>query len=285
MRNLRKILMICLLVVVTISFCACSSVRTMTVTNADGTIDELVYISLDTQAIIDAGYDNLDIESMQTDITTTAMREASNIVDNFKQSIDDLLAFNFTMDFKTRTDLLNIRDGLEVVTSSWQDNTYVIGLRFSDINVYRYYYNITEEAEVQPTNEEHFLYTKVIYSGLNMYVNYSDLYLKLNQEFSAKYPEFIDSSSNELLYTYVTDLRREHSDADYVTYMDGKYYHTWIVDGNNLGEEITLYYNIANRGNCILLCIGISILVCGALLIIGLIVDKHKKKKQIIIEE
>lgn len=285
MRNLRKILMICLLVVVTISFCACSSVRTMTVTNADGTIDELVYISLDTQALIDAGYDNLDIESMQTDITTTAMREASNIVDNFKQSIDDLLAFNFTMDFKTRTDLLNIRDGLEVVTSSWQDNTYVIGLRFSDINVYRYYYNITEEAEVQPTNEEHFLYTKVIYSGLNLYVNYSDLYLRLNQEFSAKYPEFIDSSSNELLYTYVTDFRREHSDADYVTYMDGKYYHTWIVDGNNLGEEITLYYNIANRGNCILLCIGISILVCGVLLIIGLIVDKHKKKKQIAIEE
>ena len=284
MRNLRKILMICLLVVVTISFCACSSVRTMTVTNADGTIDELVYISLDTQALIDAGYDNLDIESMQTDITTTAMREASNIVDNFKQSIDDLLAFNFTMDFKTRTDLLNIRDGLEVVTSSWQDNTYVIGLRFSDINVYRYYYNITEEAEVQPTNEEHFLYTKVIYSGLNMYVNYSDLYLKLNQEFSAKYPEFIENE-NELLYTYVTESRREHSDADFVTRLDGNYYHTWIVDGDNLGNEITLYYNIANRGNCILLCIGISIVVCGVLLIIGLIVDKHKKKKQIIIEE
>ena len=284
MRNLRKILMICLLVVVTISFCACSSVRTMTVTNADGTIDELVYISLDTQALIDAGYDNLDIESMQTDITTTAMREASNIVDNFKQSIDDLLAFNFTMDFKTRTDLLNIRDGLEVVTSSWQDNTYVIGLRFSDINVYRYYYNITEEAEVQPTNEEHFLYTKVIYSGLNMYVNYSDLYLRLNQEFSAKYPEFIENE-NELLYTYVTESRREHSDADFITKLDGNYYHTWIVDGNNLGEEITLYYNIANRGNCILLCIGISILVCGVLLIIGVIVDKHKKKKQIIIEE
>lgn len=284
MRNLRKILMICLLVVVTISFCACSSVRTMTITNADGTIDELVYISLDTQALIDAGYNNLDIESMQTDITTTAMREASNIVDNFKQSIDDLLAFNFTMDFKTRTDLLNIRDGLEVVTSSWQDNTYVIGLRFSDINVYRYYYNITEEAEVQPTNEEHFLYTKVIYSGLNLYVNYSDLYLKLNQEFSAKYPEFIENE-NELLYTYVTESRREHSDADFVTRLDGNYYHTWIVDGDNLGEEITLYYNIANRGNCILLCIGISILVCGVLLIIGLIVDKHKKKKQITIEE
>ena len=284
MRNLRKILMICLLVVVTISFCACSSVRTMTVTNTDGTIDELVYISLDTQAIIDAGYDNLDIESMQTDITTTAMREASNIVDNFKQSIDDLLAFNFTMDFKTRTDLLNIRDGLEVVTSSWQDNTYVIGLRFSDINVYRYYYNITEEAEVQPINEEHFLYTKVIYSGLNLYVNYSDLYLRLNQEFSAKYPEFIENE-NELLYTYVTESRREHSDADFVTRLDGNYYHTWIVDGNNLAEPITLYYNIANRGNCILICIGISILVCGVLLIIGVIVDKHKKKKQIIIEE
>lgn len=284
MRNLRKILMICLLVVVTISFCACSSVRTMTVTNTDGTIDELVYISLDTQAIIDAGYNNLDIEIMQTDITTTAMREASNIVDNFKQSIDDLLAFNFTMDFKTRTDLLNIRDGLEVVTSSWQDNTYVIGLRFSDINVYRYYYNITEEAEVQPTNEEHFLYTKVIYSGLNLYVNYSDLYFRLNQEFSAKYPEFIENE-NELLYTYVTESRREHSDADFITRLDGNYYHTWIVDGNNLGEEITLYYNIANRGNCILLCIGISIVVCGVLLIIGVIVDKHKKKKQIAIEE
>ena len=162
MRNLRKILMICLLVVVTISFCACSSVRTMTVTNADGTIDELVYISLDTQAIIDAGYDNLDIESMQTDITTTAMREASNIVDNFKQSIDDLLAFNFTMDFKTRTDLLNIRDGLEVVTSSWQDNTYVIGLRFSDIK--RALPNVTQKMltnQLRSLEEDKLIYRKV----------------------------------------------------------------------------------------------------------------------------
>lgn len=283
MAKINKILMMFMLIVVTICFSACSSVRAMTVTNDDGSIDELVYISLDDQALSDAGYDNVDIENLQTDITTTAMREANAIVQNFKNRIDNQLLF--TTDFQTRTALIAIRDGLQVVGSGWQNNTYVIGLRFQNSDIYRYYYNITDTTTVEPENEEHFLYTKVIYSGLTMYVDYSDLYNSLEAEFNAKYPEFIDSSSNELLYTYVTDLRREHSDADYVTYMDGKYYHTWLVDSENIAEPITLYYNIANRGNCILLCIGISILVCGVLLIIGLIVDKHKKKKQIIIEE
>lgn len=283
MAKFNKILIALMLIVVTICFSACSSVRAMTVTNDDGTIDELVYISLDNQVLSDAGYDGADIENLQTDITTTAMREANTIVQNFKNRIDNQLLF--TTDFQTRTALLGLRDGLQVIGSGWQDNTYAIGLRFKNSDVYKYYYNITDEVTIEPKNEEHFLYTKVIYSGLTIYVDYSDLYNSLEAEFNAKYPEFIDSSSNELLYTYVTDLRREHSNADYVTYIDGKYYHTWVVDRENLNEPISLYYNIANRGNCILLCIGISVLICGVLLIIGLIVDKRKKKKQIIIEE
>ena len=140
MAKINKTLMMFILIVVTICFSACSSVRAMTVTNDDGSIDELVYISLDDQALSDAGYDNVDIENLQTDITTTAMREANAIVQNFKNRIDNQLLF--TTDFQTRTALIAIRDGLQVVGSGWQNNTYVIGLRFQNSDVYRYYYNI-----------------------------------------------------------------------------------------------------------------------------------------------
>lgn len=277
MAKISKILMSFLLIVVTMCFCACSTVRSMTITNDDGTIDELVYVTLDRGKLDNAGYTSTDIEELKARINSTALSKAREIVENFNSRINnDLLV---AMDAETKDTLLEFKNGISVVGNTWNDLTYVLGLRFKNSDVYKYYYNITASSTVNSTKEEHFLYTRVYYYGLNMYVDYSELYSSLYAEFSANYPEFIESEESELLYTYVTDLRREHSDADYVSFMDGKYYHTWVVDKENITEPVTLYYNIANSGNCILLCIGVSIVVCLILLIVGIVIDKKKKQK------
>ena len=72
-------------------------------------------------------------------------------------------------------------------------------------------------------------------------------------------------------------MRRQHSDADYIEKIDGKYYHTWIVDRNNVEEPIMFYYNVANTYNWILVAILITFVVTGILWTIVLI---NKKKKQ-----
>jgi len=99
-----------------------------------------------------------------------------------------------------------------------------------------------------------------------------------------QYPDLINSETNELLYTYKTDLRRQHSDADYITKQDGYYYHTWVVDPNNLDEPIMLYYNIANSENWIIVSLlatlGLTIVLSGVGLGIYFIKKRNKNEEQ-----
>ena len=133
-------------------------------------------------------------------------------------------------------------------------------------------------SETKVSTEEHFLYDKIYYSSSSMFADYSALYNKIYDEIISEYPNFINQE-NKLLYTYVTDSRREHSDADYITNLNGEYYHTWEVEPNNISTNVTFYYNVLNRANCIIVCIGTTILVSGILLLIGYIVEKRKNKK------
>ena len=88
-----------------------------------------------------------------------------------------------------------------------------------------------------------------------MYLKHYDLYQQIKEQLSLEMPELVAINDCELLYTYVTDSRREHSDADYVQKIGNKYYHTWIVeDAEN--DIIMIYYNVANSGIYIIICIG-----------------------------
>ena len=113
-----------------------------------------------------------------------------------------------------------------------------------------------------------------------MYVRHHNLYDKVNAYYSTQYPELIANENNELLYTYKTDLRRQHSDADYITKQDGEYYHTWVVDPNNIEEPIMLYYNVANPENWIIISVGITLIATVVLLVVGLIVYFTNSKKE-----
>lgn len=267
--NLKRIISILLLLMVAICFSACSQVTVMTVTNEDGTIDELVSVTLDRGIIAESG-ENYD--AIHEDIELCGFNEAKQIVYQFNNKLetDKFLATKETYEI-----LSSFNNGVTVVGNKWQDDTYTIGVRFKNIDVYRYYYGISEEVEVQTTTEKHFLYDKVSYRAYTMYVSRGDLYNRLSAYFS-KYDAF-NVEDTELVYTYVTDSSRQHSDADYIIRQQGKFYHSWVVDETN--EVVTFYYNIANRTNWIIVCIGIALLLTIFISIIAIIKNNLNKSK------
>ena len=263
-----------LLFIVTLTFSACAQVRVMTITNDDDTIDELVTVTIVPEEVFNAGY---NLSELKLDIETNSIAEAQKMADKLNQKIfADLL---LVRDEESVNTLNGFKDGISVIKSDWNNNTYAIGIRFKNIDVYKYYYGITESTSVEMQTEEHFFYDKVYYYASTMYVKHHDLYTLVNNYYSTQYPELIESERNELLYTYKTDLRRQHSDADYITKQDGEYYHTWVVDKNNLDEPIMLYYNIANPENYVLVALGVTAAVSIILLAVGFIINKVKKKK------
>ena len=80
-----------------------------------------------------------------------------------------------------------MHNGIEIIKSDWKDNTYVIGIRFKNIDVYKYYYGIKENTKVEMQTDEHFFYDKVYYYASTMYVKHHDLYDSINVYYSTKY--------------------------------------------------------------------------------------------------
>ena len=271
----KSIILILLMFFITLTFSACSQVRVMTITNEDNSIDELVTVTLIPEEVVSFGY---SVEELKLDMQTNSQTKAQDMADKLNQKIfADLL---LTFDAETIATLNSFKDGISVVKSDWKNNTYTIGIRFKNIDVYKYYYNISDNIKTEMQTEKHFFYDKVYYYASTMYVKHHDLYNLVNNYYSTQYPELIESETNELLYTYKTDLRRQHSDADYVTKQNGEYYHTWVVDKNNLEEPIMLYYNVANPENFVLVALGVTAGVTIILLIIGFLINKFKNKEK-----
>ena len=274
-KSIQSLLVLLMLCVCALTFCSCAQVRVMTITNDDNTIDELVSITIVPEEVLNAGY---NLTELKLDIETKSEAQATIMKDKLNDKIFKELLF--VRDEESVKVLNSFKDGISVVKSEWKNNTYAIGIRFKNIDVYKYYYGISENTNVEMQTEEHFFYDKVYYYASTMYVKNHDLFDSVNSYYSAQYPQLINSETNELLYTYKTDLRRQHSDADFITKQDGEYYHTWVVDPNNLDEPIMLYYNIANPENYIIVSICITLGVTIILCFIAIILNLNKKKKE-----
>ena len=260
---------------IVLTFSACAQVRVMTITNEDDTIDELVTVTLSVEDIERAGYNT---KKLKEDIETKSKAQAQQMADELNEKIIiDLLLVNNEESVNT---LNSYKNGIDVIKSNWVEHTYSIGIRFKNVDVYKYYYGITENLETQIHTQKHFFYNKVYYYASTMYVKHHNLYNKVNTYYSTQYPGLIDSESNELLYTYKTDLRRQHSDADYITKQDGEYYHTWVVDPEKIDEPIMLYYNVANPENWIIVSICVTLGVTVILSFIGVVINITKRNNQ-----
>lgn len=251
---------------VALGFFGCAKINAGTISNDDGSIDEIVTITLDQQQFVDAGYNYLLVK---TDIADMAIKIVTQIRCNFDYKADSSI--------KTR-----INTGKLTITPNtgvWEGDTFRIGLHFLDVQAYRFYYNIDEDAAAEPTVESHFFYDKIIVKGSTIYASYHTLYDELSAYYTKKYP-ILAEQENEFYFTYVLNYRRQKSDADSVEKVDGKYYHTWKLNAGETDKVITIYYYLANRGNCILVCLIASLAVCAILISVGIVISKNKKKKQ-----
>lgn len=276
-KSFQLLCLMLMLVFVALGFCGCAQVRVMTIRNDDGTIDEIVSITLKPEEIILAGY---DVEQIKNDIMIKSRVSAESFNNDLNSKIlNDLLR----VANQESVDILNsFKNGIDVVKSDWEDNSYSIGIRFKNLDVYKYYYNIKENTKIETKREEHFFYDKVYYYANTMYVKHHALYDSVNNYYSSQYPELISTQEPELLYTYKTDLRRQRSDADFIVKQNGAYYHTWIVDRNNINQPIMLYYNIANSGNWILICFIITFVATSVIATIVVLKEYIKKKNKLI---
>ena len=114
-----------------------------------------------------------------------------------------------------------------------------------------------------------------------MYLKHRELYDSLKDKYENKYPNLINHADAELTYTYCADLRRQHSDADYIEKIDGKYYHTWIVDKDNLDQQVMFYYNVANTYNWIIVSVLITLFITVVLCINAIIIKNKNKNKNV----
>lgn len=275
MKNiLKKTISIFLLLFVAISFSACASIEATTQVNKDGSIQEIVYITLDPNKIIESSE---NIEDIKSDITATARQETQKIISGYQNDIDAkiwLLSDPTEIEF-----LQSIRNGLTNLESEWTDNTYAISLKFENVDVYNYYYDIDTNESIGYFYERHFFYTKRYYYSTTMYQDYFSLYNKLQTIYSLKYPNLINQN-NKLLFTYNTDSSRLHSNADIIEKTAiNNYRHTWEINDANIETRIMFYHNIANAGNCMLIGVGISLVISGIIIVAGAI-SKHITKKK-----
>lgn len=269
----KPIFLILMLLIMVLTFSACASVRAQVITNADNTIDEIVTIKLDGEQILNAGK---SIKEVQDYIYTLAYSKADAMCDRLEEKINNDLFIGVTEE--TAKILISYRNGMQVVKADWQNNEFSIGVRFASPEIYAYYYGITENNN-KPTyyKEEHFLYTKIYFYANTMYTKHHALYESVKFQFSLDMPELVAVDKCELLYTYVTDSRREHSDADFIQKIGNEYYHTWIVEDVD-NDIIMIYYNVANSGIYIIICIAIVLIITLILLVVGLIITINKNK-------
>lgn len=275
----KRFMLIFMLIIISMSFCGCAEIRAMTTVNEDKTIDQCVYVTLKENEIRNAGY---NLALVKKDVSDEAFAEAVDIKQQFINNINmQIMSYQLSGDLETVNTLQSFANGLSIIGNKWTDNKYGIGLRFANSDVYRYFYGITTDNTDNRQYEKHFFYTKVIDTGSTLYLRYQSLYDSISSKFEIKYPNLINTES-ELLFTYVADTHREHSDADFITKQNGKYYHTWKVEPSDFEKEVVLYYNIANQGNCILVCLITGLGICVVLLVCGIFAVKIKKQRKTI---
>ena len=245
--------------------CGCANVNFVTYHNDDGSIYEYVYLTIDDQALVNHGY-NPDL--VKVDIKTNSYIEASNLIKQYQSKL--------TAEYQTQSisndKYTHLYGGVKILEQDWDGETYLIGLEFVDSTTYKKYYELLNGTIFNSNTKEieKLFYTKTYYYGTTNYGDYS-IFNRIYNYYANTIFSTISPQETTLNYSYSVSTRRFHSDAD-KTYLDsnGNYIHTWKVNPEAPARNIYFYTISANRSMWIVVCIGISLLACAILSIIGI---------------
>ena len=258
---MKRILLILLATV--FLFTGCASVK-YTVVDSGSYLQQNIQINLDSDALSSKG---LQLEDVKNEITSVVNRLYENSHNYFINNLQ-MLIVNESL---TPTQANEIMKSI-CVTKKWIDETTFIyeitfiGINSSDLQLsytevfYLYNYGTTippEEDDEENPNilTFNFLTTKVQSTQTTAFANNNNIL----EYFTNKFGEYGFTEDNvKYVYSYGTNYRRLHSDADEINYVNGIYMHTWQLADKN--EEITLYRLIPNTTNwyIIALCVGVG---------------------------
>jgi len=259
---------------VTFCLCGCSEINFMTYHNADGTIHEYVYISIDSQKLTNYGY---NIDEVKLTIQTDSRAEANNLLTEFQNKAYTQL-INQQLTNKEYTLLYN---GVKVIEQNWNGDTYLIGLEYSNSTTYKQFYEIlsgqTSTSKTKTIKKT--FYTKTYYYGTASYGDFT-IFGRIYNYYSNSVFATISPQETKLKYSYSVSSRRLHSDAENITLdTNGNYIHSWNISPDNPSRQIYFYTISANRSIWIITSIIIGLTTCLILCSIGIVktlINKHK---------
>jgi len=257
---MKRILLVLLATV--FLFTGCASVK-YTVVDSGSYLQQNIQITLDSDTLNSKG---LAVEDVKSEITSVVNRLYENSHNYFLNNLQ-MLIVNESL---TPTQVSEIMEAVRV-TKKWVDDTTFmyeitfIGVNASDLQLsytevfYLYNYGSTIPPEDDDENPNiltfNFLTTKVQSTQTTAFANNNTIL----EYFTNKFGEYgFTENDVKYVYSYGTNYRRLHSDADEIKYVNGIYMHAWELADKN--EEITLYRLIANPTNwyIIALCIGVG---------------------------
>lgn len=272
MKSTSKIISIFCMLLIIVAFCGCGQVKAVIRENLDGTIDEYVYVYLDEEQMKIDGMSESEILILKQDIKTKSSQICDNYIAMFNAKIETAKESATPETIET---LNEFKSGLKKVQTDWVGSSILVGLTYENIDVYKFFYNITSSSSNEPNVEEHFFYNKYIYESKTLFYKHSGLYDEMVVHFST-YAN-LNLEGGDLIYTYVSSSKREHSNADEIKEIDGLYYHSWNVEDKN--QDVVFYYNVANPEAWIITALLITGVVAVVLLTVAICVETKKIKR------
>lgn len=238
----------------------------------DGKIVEQVVISVD---------EGTYSPQQKQDIKWATRNIINQRLITYKANVNSMILSAINSEHKAL--LQQMLDGVEFSSPEWDEDTgeFFVYATFFNETSYIWFYNVVEKNFKQTSTTEKWLYYTIHYTGNTDYIKNVGLYnlLSTSELLTSIFPEIENS---QLTYSYLTQSRRYHSNADSVTHTTDGYLHTWNATGEN--KEIEFHLNIANRQNWYILAIliGLSFTLILGIVALIIVITKHSKRKRLI---
>lgn len=253
--------------------------------NNGSQLTQIFSVELDSETLTENGINPLDVKTI---VNKKILDHFTIYEASFINNVNALM-----LDKEISVELANNLKEKAVVVEGpvWLNNVVSVQITFNSVSDgeqtlnYQNIYNLYYTFELYPEIEEN----EIEYEGLLRRLSETE-YSIFNSNIAQTYRNEIESSLTEsginldkepkFSYTYGTQYRRVHSDADKISY-DGEYYlHSWNLDSAE--EKITLYRLYANQWIWYVIAIGVTVITVVVLIIVNAV--KKKKSKQVEVE-
>lgn len=249
MKKLKAYSISIILVLVVLFFCGCSKVSYSVIQYPNGKISQTFQVSVDKEMLINQGLDETDVANLETKIKSVLKDVVDKLILEFRAEAQEIYKDDIVTYSKVITKVENgLTKGVAV-----KDNFVVAEFLFEDYITYKYFYNINDETSSNTEKKQTFLYNVNLTNSLTPFATYenSAIFLDAVTEIENYVLENnIQNVAGEIFsredlvfnYCYVVPAgAKMHSDADYVSTINGLEYHVWKMDSSNLAREISLY--------------------------------------------